>query len=133
MEEGVGESEGGVVYAAGQRRHQLVRDVGGEATALRPVKNRQKPSDSRGHQDTTATSQCSRDSHSATMYQSYNKSLDLWPTTSDNDRPRSSGLFHRSKIGGFDPHVMAVCSGTRPPLLPLTDPVVQLPRRCPCC
>jgi hypothetical protein len=51
MEEGVGEPESGVVHAAGQHRHQPSRDVGGEAAALRPVKDRYEPSDGRGKQD----------------------------------------------------------------------------------
>jgi hypothetical protein len=51
MEEGVGEPEGGVVHAGGQHWHQLRRDVGGQAAALRPVKDRHESPDGRGEQD----------------------------------------------------------------------------------
>jgi hypothetical protein len=51
VEEGVGEPESGVVHAAGQHWHQLGRDVGGEAAALRPIKDRHEPSDGRGEQN----------------------------------------------------------------------------------
>jgi len=51
VEEGVGESEGGVVHAGGQHWQQLGRDVSGETAALRPVKDRHEPSDGRGQQD----------------------------------------------------------------------------------
>jgi hypothetical protein len=53
MKEGVGEPEGGVVHAGGQHWHQLSRDVGGEAAALRPVEDRHESSDGRGEQDPT--------------------------------------------------------------------------------
>jgi len=47
-------------------------------------------------------------------------------TMNDNDKPRLFALFHRTKIGGFDPLLTTIWTAhTAQPLLPLFHPPIE--------
>jgi hypothetical protein len=62
------------------------------------------------------------------------KGLIARPTTNDNDKPRLSALFRRTKICSFDPLLTTVLTAyPAQPLLALFDPPVERASRRPLC